>query len=179
MARRAGAVTIETASERACKKGYRSSTGRMCLSCPVPGPASCGHLALQRSLQEEVLELEVIESRRRRKISPGIVLSKMKPKNPPMNMCVVKSTTITWSSSLTPSNREDNVLVFVVSVNIWRTARAVFASHCHETSGGIRKRNNLNQQQRQTWSLIESHWNNRLIVSLSPQLHVWKCWRMT
>lgn len=67
MARRAGAVTIETASEQACKKGYRSSTGRMCLPCPVPGPASCGHLALQRSLQEEVLELEVIESRRRRK----------------------------------------------------------------------------------------------------------------
>lgn len=34
---------------------------------------------------------------------PGIVLSRRNPKNPPMNMCVVKSTTITWSSSCIPS----------------------------------------------------------------------------
>lgn len=61
MARRAGAVTIETASEQACKREYRSWTGRVCFRCPAPGPASCGSLALYRSLQKEILELEVIE----------------------------------------------------------------------------------------------------------------------
>lgn len=60
MARRAGAVTIETASEQACKKGYHSSTGRMCFRCPVPRLASCGYLALYWNLQKEILELEVI-----------------------------------------------------------------------------------------------------------------------
>ena len=61
MARRAGAVTIETASEPACRKGCRSSTGRVGCHCPAPGPASCGYLALYRSLQKQRLELELIE----------------------------------------------------------------------------------------------------------------------
>lgn len=62
-------------------------------------------------------------------------------------MCVVKSTTITWSSSLIPSKGEDNMHVDVVSVSISVIAGKTFVSHSHDTSVGIR-RNNLNGRQR-------------------------------
>lgn len=52
---------------------------------------------------------------------PGMVLSRIKPKNPPMNMCVVKSTTITWSSSFIPSNRNGDEYMSLVCFFFFHT----------------------------------------------------------
>lgn len=60
MARRAGAVTIETVSEQVYNKVFHSLTGRIFFRCPVTGPASYGCLALWRSLQKWQKLVEVV-----------------------------------------------------------------------------------------------------------------------
>lgn len=44
-----------TVSERVCKTGCRSWTGRVGFGCPAPGPARHGYRAPYRSLQREML----------------------------------------------------------------------------------------------------------------------------
>lgn len=148
MARRAGAVTIETASEQACKKGYRSWTGRMCFHCPAPGPASCGYLALYRSLQKEILELEVTEvGGKNHRTWNGVVQDEPKEssnehvcREEHHDQLVQLFYSFKWRRQYTCFN--------VVSLSISRRAGKTFASNCHGTPVGIRKSNNLNRQQR-------------------------------
>lgn len=99
--------------------GCRSTTGRT-LSCrrPDPAPSSRGCHALCSYLAKDGEEAAGMNLRSFFLVQdelwwlasflPGMVLSRTKPKNPPMNMWVVKSTTMTWSSSFTPAHRHSN-----------------------------------------------------------------------
>lgn len=108
---RAGNGSNGTSPRGRRSKGCRSTTGRTLSRChPDPCPSSRGCRALCPYLTRSGVEAAEMNLRRifPNSVSslPGMVLSRTKPKNPPMNMWVVKSTTMTWSSSFTPANRD-------------------------------------------------------------------------
>lgn len=114
---RAGNGSNGTSPRGRRSMGCHSMTGRTlscCHSDPCPSShgcrALCPYLANNRVKAAEMNLHHFSSSRRALTISvsglPGMVLSRTKPKNPPMNMWVVKSTTMTWSSSFTPGKRD-------------------------------------------------------------------------
>lgn len=87
-------------------------TGHTCLCFPLApccassqGPALCLYLINGKTQSADDGDTRACEiPSHTALILPGMVLSRMNPKKPPMNMCVVNSTTIIWSSSWIPAN---------------------------------------------------------------------------
>lgn len=120
---RADTENISTVWKHCGRKEYHSTTSHMNYSFPLePCLASSWSLFLYQYLIKKTKnkqnrsirlagknEWVCLALEERKTLLPGIVLSRMKPKNPPINMCVVKSTTITWSNSFNPWNVKQNI----------------------------------------------------------------------